>query len=184
MSDLYEGHATIRRLPPRGMISIRGDLGEAAFAGALAEGGVDMPLPGTRRIGIAGERALAWMAPDELMLFLPRDQAGGAAARLSTAFAGLHAMAADVSDARALFAVEGAGAREVITKLAPVDVAPGAFGPGDFRRTRLQQIAAAFWMPGEGRFEVMCFRSVATYAWQLLTTAARPEAALGLWAGG
>jgi sarcosine oxidase subunit gamma len=47
-----------------------------------------------------------------------------------------------------------------------------AFPAGEIRRTRLAQIAAAFWMPQEGTVELVCFRSVAQYAFDLLTQAA------------
>ena len=79
-----------------------------------------------------------------------------------------------MSDARAVFRLDGPGAREVLAKGAPVDLAPAAFGPGDFRRTRLGQVAAAFWMPEPEVFDLMCFRSVAGFVADWLATAARP----------
>jgi sarcosine oxidase subunit gamma len=66
-----------------------------------------------------------------------------------------------------------------MAKLAPVDFAPGAFGPGDFRRSRLAQVAGAFWMEEDGSFCIICFRSVADYVFKLLKVAAQPGSAVG-----
>ena len=65
----------------------------------------------------------------------------------------------------------GACAREVMAKLAPVDFAPDAFEMGMFRRTRMAQVPAAFWMNGEDAFSVVCFRSVGEYMFDLLSVA-------------
>ena len=61
-----------------------------------------------------------------------------------------------------------------MAKLAPVDVSPNAFLAGTFRRTRMAQVPAAFWMQDEGTFEVICFRSNAQYMFDLLKVAAQP----------
>jgi sarcosine oxidase subunit gamma len=46
------------------------------------------------------------------------------------------------------------------------------FELGELRRTRLGQIAAALWKPAEGEIRLVCFRSVAQYAFDLLAEAA------------
>jgi len=76
--------------------------------------------------------------------------------------------------ARAVFRISGDKAREVICKLAPVDMSPKAFPAGHFRRTRLAQTPAAFWMPDAQTVELICFRSVADYVFGLLSRAAMP----------
>ena len=162
------------RQEPIGMVTLRGDLALPALAAAVAEL-TGCPVPAVRRIACAGPGgAVAWMSPDELMLFVTPGAGPEAAARLGVALAGHHHLAVDVSDARALFRIEGPGAREVLAKGAPVDLDPTAFGPGDFRRTRLGQVAAAFWMPAAETFELICFRSVAGFVAGWLANAARP----------
>ena len=86
----------------------------------------------------------------------------------------MHHLVADVSDARAVIALSGAGAREVLAKGAPVDMAQDRFGPAEIRRTRLGQVAVAFWMTGPETFELVCFRSVAGFVFDWLTVAAQP----------
>lgn len=156
-----------------GAITLRGALADPAFAAAVAaEAGV--AVPPLRRVAATPSRALLWMSPDELMLRLPRAEVAPALARLRAALADVHHLAEDVSDARATFRLTGAGARAVLAKGAPVDLARAAFRPGDLRRTHLGQIACAFWLLGEAPdvFELVVFRSVAGYAFDWLLAAA------------
>lgn len=162
---------SVTRAAPRGMVTLRADFGaQGAQSALLAATGCVMP--GQRRIAFQNGRALAWMSPDEAMLFLPVPEAPGIVAAMAEAFAAAAHLAVDVSDARAIFRVAGPGARAALAKGAPVDLSATGFGPGDFRRTRLGQIAAAFWMTEDGAFEVMCFRSVADFVEEWLRLAA------------
>ena len=173
----FQGFATVRECPRRGMITLRGDLSGPMgdIAAELAE--TLVPRPG--RIASAAGRTLGWMSPDELLLMVPPDEVPGALARIATALAGTHHLAAEVTDARALLRVEGEGAREVMAKLMPVDFAPQAFQPGQLRRSRLAQVPAAVWAEEDGAFGVMCFRSVAAYVFAALSTAAEPGGEVG-----
>lgn len=164
---------TVARQAPTGMVTLRADLGDPAVATAVGEV-AGCAMPAVLRIETAGERAVAWMSPDELMLFVPRGEEAEAVARLDARLDGIHRLVIDVSDARALFRVAGRGAREVIAKGAPLDLAASAFGPGDFRRTRLGQVAAAVWMRAPDAVELMCFASVAGFVETWLATAAEP----------
>jgi sarcosine oxidase subunit gamma len=156
-----------------GMVTLRGDLASPALADAV-RAATNCTLPDPRSIVFDGDSAAAWMSPDELMLFTTPGAAADTAAAISRALAGSHHLAADVSDARSLFRLTGPGAREVLAKGAPVDLAPEAFGPGDFRRTRLGQVAAAFWCSEPDTFDMMCFRSVGGFVADWLANAARP----------
>ncbi|MFV0359184.1 sarcosine oxidase subunit gamma [Tropicimonas sp.] len=164
-------HATIAEMPLPGMVTLRADLDDPQVAGAVQRA-LGCPLPDRRRIVWAGEYSVAWMSPDELLLLVPHDRSEAVVAELGAALAGLHHLAVDVSDARALFRVDGTAARDVLARLCPADLLPAAFGPGEMRRTRLGQIAAAFWMREDGAILVLCFRSVAQYAFDLLSDAA------------
>ncbi|MEM6305561.1 MAG: sarcosine oxidase subunit gamma family protein [Pseudomonadota bacterium] len=167
------GLVTIKEIGPMGMITLRGDLGAKALqrAAAAASGAA---MPDQRQVNMAEEGALAWMSPDELLILCPYTEVAERLESLQAAFGKQHALAVNVSDARAVFEVKGARAREVMAKLVPVDLAPGVFTPGMFRRTRLAQVAAAFWMPEEATFRIVCFRSVARYVFDVLKVAAQP----------
>lgn len=169
----------IAALPPTGMITLRGDLADPALTAAVTAA-TGQPVPSTRRIHGSFGAGAGWMAPDELLLLVPYAEAPARTAALAEALAGSHHLVADVSDARAGFRLDGPGAREVLAKGAPVDLHPAAFGPGDLRRTRLGQVAAAFWMPAPERFELVCFRSVAAFVETWLRQAATPGTFPGL----
>ena len=164
------GEVTIRARGLQGMISLRGDLNAKKLRVVCTSlTGQDMPDP--NKANIAGEAGLCWMSPDELLLLVPYSETRAALAAIDTALTGAHYLAENVSDARALICVEGTYSREVMAKLTPVDLHPARFRPGDFRRSRLAQIAAAFWMQDDDTFNVICFRSVARYAFDLLAEA-------------
>ncbi|MEL6609215.1 MAG: sarcosine oxidase subunit gamma family protein [Pseudomonadota bacterium] len=170
---VFEGLATITETAPRGMIAVRGDLASKQMAKAVGK----VPARGT----CTGE--VAWMSPDEVLVMCPRDKAEARIATLTKALAGTHHMVTDVSDARAVFTISGKGARDVMAKVCPVDFRPAAFGPGQFRRTRIAQVACAFWLDDAGAFHLICFRSVADYVWAVLEDAAQKDAAVGYFAG-
>ncbi|MEX2518913.1 MAG: sarcosine oxidase subunit gamma family protein [Paracoccaceae bacterium] len=120
------------------------------------------------------------MSPDELLFVTGYELAPQAALALGEALAGRRHLAANVSDARAVFRINGPGARELIAKGAPVDLSPTAFGPGDLRRTRLGQVAAAFWIGDDDAFTLVCFRSVGVYVFDWLKASAASGARPGL----
>ena len=164
---------TVTRAEPVGMITLRADL-DAEETAAAVKSAVGLVPPKPREIKIGKQGTVAWMSPDELLLICNHEKAADTVAKLEKSLDGRHHLAVDVSDARALFRIEGRGAREVLAKGAPVDLAPGVFEPGEIRRTRLGQVAAAFWMTGEDACELVCFRSVAGFAETWLRNAAQP----------
>ncbi len=167
------GIAEIAEIGPLGMITLRGDLDARRVRdAAIGITGVDYPDP--RHCNCVGENGIAWMSPDELLVMCSYDKVANATARIATGLEGSHHLVANVSDARAVFRVKGPRAREVMAKLAPVDLAPDQFTPGMFRRTRLAQVPAAFWMRDAETFQVICFRSVAQYVFDVLKVAAQP----------
>ena len=176
----YDGFVRIEEVGPRGMITLRGDHALIDVKNA-ATGVAGVDFPGQRECRVVQERGLAWMSPDELLVMVPHGEADTAVAAMEDELAGTHSLAINVSDARTVFRITGDAAREVLGKLCPVDLSPGSFGVGDFRRTRAAQVPVAFWMVEEGVFELVCFRSVAVYVFDLLKTAAIPGGEVGFY---
>lgn len=166
-----DGYVQVQEMGLQGMLTLRGDLSMAKIAKAVkAAVGVDMPAQ--RSINMKGQSGAAWMSPDELLLMMPYADAVATAAKLDKALGKTHSMVANVSDARVVFTLSGAGAREVVAKLAPVDMQ--ALKMGEIRRSRLAQVPAAFWLSGKDEITLVAFRSVATYVFDLLRNAAAP----------
>jgi len=168
----FDGFCKVKEIGPLGMISLRAkpDVKELAKAVKAAVG---TKVPAQRKIEIAGDangsRACGWMSPDEYLLILPYAETGAAMAAIAKEMGAAHHLAAVVSDARAVFRVEGEKADQVLAKLCPVDFE--TLAEGELRRTRAAQVAAAFWKDGDG-FSVVCFRSVAGYMMGLLSHSA------------
>ncbi|WP_439560390.1 sarcosine oxidase subunit gamma [Roseinatronobacter sp.] len=167
----FAGFVTVSEAGLRGMITVRGDLSSTAIAAAVSDA-MGLDIPAQRRVSLAGDKAAAWMSPDEVLLILPYDQAAAVADTLAQALAGEFATVANVSDARAVFTLQGAAVFDALAKICPVDFSD--FAEGQIRRTRAAQVAAAVWMSGPEQVTVVCFRSVAQYMFDLLSAAAAP----------
>lgn len=157
----------IEEVAPLGMISLRAapdTPGLAAAVKAVAGTG----LPGQRGILMSADRAAAWMSPDEWLLVLPHAGVHNALKEIEKEFGSAHFLAADVSDARAVFRITGPGAEGVIARLCPVDLRH--LPKGELRRTRAAQVACALWRIEDG-FTLVAFRSVGRYMRDLLTNA-------------
>lgn len=175
----FSGAIDVVDAGPIGMITLRGDLSDAALKDACQSDGLVMPGKGKATGGL--EAGLLWMSPDEVMLLCAHDAAPDRVAGLARALEGHHSLVAEVSDARAVFRLTGEGAaiREVLAKLSPADMRISALPVGRVRRTRLAQVPAAFWFTDDSEAVVICFRSVADYVFGLLSTAAQPGSEVG-----
>jgi sarcosine oxidase subunit gamma len=172
----FDGFATIREIGPLGMITLRAKPDTAGLAQAV-HAAVGLEMPATRRIVRQGDRAVGWMAPDEWLLLLPYAQVSAALEALGAVLGTAHHLAVDVSDARAVFRIEGPKAAEVLMKLTPADLS--SLAADELRRSRAAQVACAFWADQAG-FTLVSFRSVAGYVMGLLTHSAQLGSELGL----
>jgi sarcosine oxidase subunit gamma len=175
----FAGAVRIEEAGLRGMVTLRADLGAAKVKKAVKDA-VGVDIPAVRKAALARGRGALWMSPDELLVLVPHAEAPAVVTRLGNALAGVHHLAVEVSDARAVFRLTGDldAAREVLAKLTPADLSPTAFGEGEVRRTKLGQVAAAFWIE-DGGITLVSFRSVARYVFDLLANAAEHE--VGYW---
>ncbi|WP_456387140.1 sarcosine oxidase subunit gamma [Profundibacter sp.] len=164
------GYVQVQEIGLQGMLTLRADLSLAKVAKAV-KAAVGVQMPGQRAINMENGQGAAWMSPDELLLLMPHRDAEATADKLRKALGKTHSLVVNVSDARVVFTLTGTGAREVVAKLAPVDMQ--ALAVGEIRRSRLAQVPAAFWISGPDEITIVAFRSVATYVFDLLKNAAR-----------
>ena len=173
----FDGYCKVEEAGLVGMITLRGDLASEGVAKAVkAATGADMPGQGEIIEGAKGRAG--WMSPDELLLIVDHAKAADFVAAASKSLAKEHALVVNVSDARAVYRVTGDAVREVLAKLSPADTA--AMVPGQLRRTRIAQIPAAFYLTDEKTAELICFRSVAQYAFDILKDAAMSGGEVGV----
>ena len=176
----FEGYVTVSQAGSLGMITLRGDFGSKPLGTALKKAlGLDPPQK--RQIAYGDNSTAAWMSPDELLIFCSWEDKAMLMTALQKVIGKRHALVIDVSDARMTFTLTGSNVREVIAKLAPVDLSPGSFEPGELRRTRFGQISAAFWLVSQDEAKVICFRSVGDYMFKQLKAASTPGSELDIW---
>lgn len=174
----FEGDVNVVEAGLRGMLSLRGDLANTKLKLAVRKlTGVNVPPVG--KVNLKGKKGVAWMSPDELLILCPYDIAEKNAGLIAKALKGTHHLVCNVSDARATFTLTGVRSREVLAKLAPADLSLTGIDTGQIRRTRLAQVPAAFWISGPDQFDIVCFRSVAEYVFELLKQAAHPAGKVG-----
>ena len=166
--------SAISEVGPLGMITLR-TKADCAGLDAAIMAVTGCARPDTRQIVQNADRAAGWMSPDEYLLVMDYRDVAKSLAAIDKALKGQHYLAVNVSDARAVFDIKGAG-EQVLAKLSPVDF--DKLGANELRRTRTAQVAAAFWQTGAGNYRLVCFRSVASYVMGLLSHSAMSGSAL------
>ena len=169
----FQGYVTIRQKCDHSMFTLRANLASNKVKLAVKTC-LNMTVPKRGTYAQNNEVILAWMSPDELLIIVPEAERSAAFAALEQGLDGLHYLLADVSDARATFTIEGGSAREVVAKLAPMDISAAQFPVGGFARTRFAQVTGAIFVEQEDRLSLICFRSVQDYVFALLCGAAKP----------
>jgi sarcosine oxidase subunit gamma len=166
----------IREIRDRGMIDLRGLAGDPAFL-AAAKTVLEVDLPLAPRTSVSwGEIKVLWLSIDQWLILCPRSKASGLLNRLREALQGIHSLAVDVSDMRAVIRLEGRGLREVLLKGSSLDLLGDAYPPGTVRRLLFAEIAALIHIVEAEVIDLYVFRSYADYAWDFLLTAARMPA--------
>ena len=172
----------LKEVDDRGMIDLRGRAGDERFLAKVREVlGFDLPLQ-PRTSTEAGEVAALWLSVDQWLIICPRAEARSLQARLAGALEGVHALAVDMSDARAIFRLEGDNGREVLNKGTSVDFTGPEIAAGFVRRVRYAEIAALVHVLSMAPFacDLYVFRSYAEYAWSFLSFTAREAARVEL----
>ncbi len=114
--------------------------------------------PGKARFVLAGAVTLACLAPARFLASADAD--AGLAARLAKALDGVAAVT-DQSDMWAAWHVSGAGVRECLARVVPVDLAADIFQVGDLALTRAGHLDLRVCRVGADAYEIAVTRSVA-----------------------
>lgn len=171
---------SLREIPDRGMIDLRGLGSDKKFAAAAKEV-LGVALPKTPRSSVAwGDIKVLWLSIDQWLILCPRTKVVELLAALRSALAGIHSLAVDVSDMRAVIRMEGDGSREVLMKGTSLDLLSADYQAGSCRRMRFAEIAALLHVVEDDIFDIYVFRSYAHYAWEFLATTARESAKVKL----
>ena len=170
----------LREITGRGMIDLRGLASDRKFL-AAAKSVLGIDLPRTPRTSVSwGDIKLLWLSIDHWLILCPGARTAELLASLRKALTGLHSLAVDVSDMRAVLRLEGDGLREVLMKGCSLDLLGGEYKAGTVRRMRYAEIAALLHVVEDTVFDIYVFRSYADYAWDFILRTAREPAKLTL----
>ena len=78
-----------------------------------------------------------------------------------------------LTSSRVRIALEGAPAREVLSRLMPVDLHPSVFTPGSVALTGIHHTPVTVHCTGEDAFDVYVMRTFAVTVWDAITDAAK-----------
>jgi heterotetrameric sarcosine oxidase gamma subunit len=137
--------------------------GRAAEVSAALEAALGVGLPAPNRFRAGEGVTIVSTGPDQALVIGAGIAPGGAAVT-------------DQSDAWAHLVLEGAGARDVLARLTPVDLRESRFAVGHAAQTLLFHMTATLMRIGPARWEILVFRSMARTAVHDLTEAMRSVA--------
>ena len=170
----------LREIAGRGMIDLRGATADRKFMAAAKEAlGVDLPKK-PRTSATWGDIRVLWLSIDQWLILCTGEKTAELLSALRKALTGIHSLAVDVSDMRAVIRLEGKAARTVLMKGSSLDLLSGDYTQGTVRRLRFAEIAALLHVVEDETFDIYVFRSYAHYAWEFLLATAKESAGLTL----
>lgn len=138
---------------------------DAGFDGKLAA--VVGPLPETvSRAAVNGAHTLFRIGPAQFWVIGP--ETDDAAQRLAGQCA-----VTPLTSSRTRITLDGAPAREVLARLAPVDFHAGVFTPGSVALTGIHHTPVTIHCTGDSSFDIYAMRTFAMTVWEVVTDAAR-----------
>lgn len=157
-----------------GKINLRAAPHDAELMAAL-EGALGFSLPREpNTVTSQKELHALWLGPDEWLVVAPAGGEGALLQALESAAHGRHAALNDVSDARTVFALGGAHARDMLAKGCGIDLHPKAFAPGRCAQTGLARASVILHQTDETpSYDIYVDWSFAAYLWRWLEDAGR-----------
>ena len=165
------GEISIKEVKSVGMISVRCDLLNKRFQKIVSKT-CNLAVPKPLSINHNKNLSIAWMSTNEVLIL---DYSNAYLEKIIKDFksfsSDMELLVLDSSSSRNLFLVNGDLWREVFAKGTPIDLRPAFFNKDSFRRTRMGQIAVAFWMVSEYSAHIICSRSHSSFFYDWLCNA-------------
>ena len=127
-----------------GMITVKADFSDPEVCNSLKMA-TKVELPRTGKISFSNKISVGWMSTDERAIILKKTEADKIRDLIEKKMKNHDCLCVDISDSRRCFRLFGEGWREVLSKGSPIDLNPSKFGRGNFRRTRIANLAVAIW---------------------------------------
>jgi sarcosine oxidase, subunit gamma len=173
---------SLREMAGRGMIDLRGLMTDRKFM-AAAKGVLGFDLPKAHRTSTSwGDMKALCLSTDQWLILCPGDKVLPLLDQLNDALKGIHSLAVNVSDMRAIIRLEGEHARTTVMKGTSIDLTHGDYPAGTVRRMKFAEVGALLHIVEENVIDVYVFRSYADYAWEFLVKAGRKGSEVRLFA--
>ena len=148
-----------------------------ADAAARVAAGASAVLGGTLpdspvRTATAGDHLIFRIAPDQYWVVGGGELA--LEARLRAAIPADAGCVTSLEGARTHLFAEGPRARDLLSRLVPIDLHPSVFPVGGFAQTGIHHVAGLLLRANEDRYEFFALRTFAAFTWEVLVDAARP----------
>ncbi len=130
-------------------------------------------LPETANsFSVSGDRRALWLGPDESLLICANQEAEELQHTLSTQLYGQHFQLTLLSDALAIYELNGPYVRDILAKGCALDLHVSAFRPGQCAQSNLERAAVTLMCEAENSFRLICRTSFADYVETWLKDAA------------
>lgn len=164
---------TMRELPFRDLVNVRGDLSDPAFVDAFAQVVGCQPPAQPNTVARGNGYDVLWLGPDEWLVRSNAPvQVGVLEAKLAPTFGESYAAALDVGSGYTVVEIDGAGSREVLSRGCPLDLHPRLFKQGQCAQSVFFKAAIVLIPTGDDRFEIVVRRSFADYFCRIMLDAA------------
>lgn len=158
----------------RTIVNVRGAASDPAFASAV-QTATGLALPSAANTVSNGSVwQILWLGPNEWWITGPDGEAESLVEALRANFAGQHATACDVSESRAIIALKGPKARDVLMRGVSIDLHPREFHVGQCAQTGLSRANVLLHLVDDTpTFEIYVLKSFSDYLWRWLEIVAR-----------
>ncbi|HET6619719.1 MAG TPA: sarcosine oxidase subunit gamma family protein [Dongiaceae bacterium] len=165
---------TMSEAAHRTIVNIRGTASDPAFSSAV-QTATGLALPSAANaVSNGGVWQILWLGPNEWWITGPDGEADSLVEALRANFAGQHATACDVSESRAIIALKGPKARDVLMRGVSLDLHPREFRVGQCAQTGVSRANALLHLVDDGpTFEVYVLKSFSDYLWRWLEKVAQ-----------
>ena len=115
------------------------------------------------RFSVSGNRRALWLGPDESLLMCADQDASELHRTLSTQLTDQHFQLTLLSDALAVYELNGPYVREILAKGCALDLHVSVFQPGQCAQSSLDRASVTLMCEGENSFRLICRTSFADY---------------------
>lgn len=178
LSSVQEGTGaaagmTVRIVPDRGQVNLRGDVRDVEFGSAVSRV-LGQALPAAENSMTNGEHRVYWLGPDEWLIECKAREAGGIVAGLRESVVARRSSVTDVSGGYVVLRLGGPHARTVLAKGCTLDLHEDAFPVGACAQSGLAKASVLIGRSDEQpEFEIVVRRTFAEYVVLWLRHSAR-----------